>query len=221
MKTKSLVLLLPLSIGIIASAQAVAEEKYVPVGDYFSMIKASVPADTLCSYPDREIKEVSQITEMVSHARPFMRPMFPVKGAFRIVVAEVKKTTVRLNGIRSGVYVDFDLKVEEVLKEAPGTAGESKMIACGGGVRFDSGKVQRYHSSGYEYPRNGKRYVFFITASDSERHMTTGFELTDNKIVTLSAIGAQKVPEDSPLFSYEKMSVKDFLTALRKEISKE
>jgi hypothetical protein len=145
-------------------------------------------------------------------------PALPVGQSDVIVAGEVLDAEAHLSNTKTGVYSEFAIKVEEVLKgdkSAPLSAGDSITVDRPGGfVRYPSGFKRLHRYSGQNMPRVGLRYVLFLNTSG---------ESPNYRILTGYALGARGVsPLDSPgqFATYKRMDETAFLTAVRDAIAK-
>ncbi|HSE15698.1 MAG TPA: hypothetical protein VLB46_01515 [Pyrinomonadaceae bacterium] len=117
-------------------------------------------------------------------------PAFPVRQSTLIVIGQIASASAYLSNDKTGVYSEFDVVVEEVLKNAVGQqplAGLSiAVIREGGRIRFPSGRVHWYGIAEQSMPRLGGRYVLFLTGEGEEvLTILTGYELAAGKVVPL------------------------------------
>ena len=97
-------------------------------------------------------------------------PTFPVSGSAIIALGEVVEAQAYLSDDKTGVYSEFSIRIEEVFKNdslEPSFPG-SLVVAerYGGRVRFPSGRVIYYGNREQGMPRQGGRYVFFLTRDE-------------------------------------------------------
>lgn len=147
-------------------------------------------------------------------------PAFPVARSAAIVTGEVTDARAYLSEDGTGIYSEFSIQVDEILKNDPlnpVTAGVPLFAEREGGrVRFPSGKIVTARVVNQDMPRPGRRYVFFLrrrslTGSDSEGlHLLTAYELREGRVVPLD-----KVSEKHPINQYKGKAEEEFLTELR------
>jgi hypothetical protein len=140
-------------------------------------------------------------------------PAFPFSQSTAVIAGEVTGARAYLSNDKTGVYTEFTVSIEEVIKiDAEGslTVGSSvELIREGGRVKFPSGKVHLYKTAGEEMPRVGKRYVLFLTGSKQQQNLQilTGYEIQAGRILPLD-----KLPKSN---IYTNANEKAFLDELR------
>jgi hypothetical protein len=113
---------------------------------------------------------------------------------------------------KSGIYSEFTVRVEQVLKSNsqlsfnPG----AEVIAEreGGGVRFPSGHIQRYIISGEGIPKIGSKYVVFLKSNGPGQDFTLlrGYELHVGQVFPLDNFSNDAV--------YKGMDQDEFINAV-------
>lgn len=147
----------------------------------------------------------------------FTVPALPAGQSDVIVVGEVLNAEAHLSNDRSGVYTEFTIKVEEVLKgdksSPPSTDNSITVDRPGGFVRYPAGHKHLYRHTGQNMPRVGLRYLLFLNTSG---------ESPNYRILTGYKLGASGVsPLDSPrkFAVYKGVDETTFLTAVRETIT--
>lgn len=123
----------------------------------------------------------------------FEVPAIPIKQSDTIIVGSVKTGRAFLSDDRTGIYSEFSINIERILKssEVLKEADEIFVERAGGAVRFPNGKVQRIIVFlGQEMPQAGQRYIFFLKKLEDEKNYSilTAYEIRENKINPLDAI---------------------------------
>jgi hypothetical protein len=106
--------------------------------------------------------------------------VIPAGMSDAVVAGTVTDSKAYLSPDGTGVYSEFTLKVEKVLKDRSGTISTTAPLAidrAGGRVRYPSGDIVKYIVSGQGMPRVNKRYVFFLKLEDQDFRILTGYEL--------------------------------------------
>ncbi|HEV2914905.1 MAG TPA: hypothetical protein VGX92_16635 [Pyrinomonadaceae bacterium] len=121
-------------------------------------------------------------------------PALPTAQSNVIVIGDVISSQAYLSNNKEGVYSEFGLQVERVLKDDKHIIAIGNTIDVereGGRVRQSSGRITRYSINGQNMPLVGKRYLFFLTCADPEQafHIITGFELRAGKVFPLDEAG--------------------------------
>lgn len=113
-------------------------------------------------------------------------PSFPVGRSAIIAFGEVVDVQAYLSDDKSGVYSEFSVRIEEVLKNdplAPSFPGGLVVAErYGGRVRFPSGRVTFFGNRDQGMPRLGGRYIFFLERSDQQYSILTAYELLSGRI---------------------------------------
>jgi len=92
-------------------------------------------------------------------------PPFPISESALIVVGDVISVNAFLSNDRGGVYTEFTIRIDELLKNSEsGKAAPQKVIADreGGIVLYPNGQRVMYQSSERGLPLLGSRYLFFL-----------------------------------------------------------
>ena len=127
-------------------------------------------------------------------------PAFPVGQSDAILVGEILNANAYLSDDKTGVYSEFNVRVEQVLKN-DGTL----MPACsidiereGGRVRFPSGKIHSYSIDKANMPQIGAKYILFLKrdGKDQPYYLLTGYELRGDKIFPLDELPQFKAHQD-------------------------
>lgn len=144
----------------------------------------------------------------------------PVAESNIIVIGDVMDAQAFLSNDKTGVYSEFTIRIEKILKCDIGTSPAiySSIVADrpGGRVRFPSGRVNLY-TDGQGMPLLGHRYVLFLTRNAPEQDFTilTGYELRAGRVLLLDDPGG-----GHPITAYKGMDEKSFLKAVQDAISK-
>jgi hypothetical protein len=147
-------------------------------------------------------------------------PAFPVARSVAIVTGEVTDARAYLSEDGTGIYSEFSIQVDEILKNDPldpVTAGVPLFAEREGGrVRLPSGKIVTARVIHQDMPRPGRRYVFFLMRTDLNGnnaegfYLLTAYELREGQVFPLD-----KVSEKHPINQYKGKTVEEFLTELR------
>jgi hypothetical protein len=112
----------------------------------------------------------------------------PVSKSDLVVIGVVTDAQAYLTNDKTGVYSEFTIRVDEVLKNAGNftlTQG-STLVADrqGGRVRFPSGHTTIQFVRGQGMLRVGRRYTLFLTHNGQEEnaHILTGYELVGGRV---------------------------------------
>jgi hypothetical protein len=121
-------------------------------------------------------------------------PALPTTQSNVIVVGEILSSQAYLSDNKAGVYSEYSLQVQQVLKDNNNVVTSGNQIDLereGGRIRQPSGRITRYSIGGQNMPRIGKRYLFFLTysASDQTFEIITGYELRAGRVFPLDEAG--------------------------------
>ena len=141
----------------------------------------------------------------------------PVEQSSAVVIGTVLDAEAYLSNDKTGVYSEFNVRVDDVLKNDNSTslvAGKDIIIERPGGrVRFPSGHVNQYFTVGQGMPRVGRRYVLFLTGAEQDFQILTGYEIRKGRIFLLDNPGT-----GHPITAYSGADEASFLNDLRAEI---
>jgi hypothetical protein len=116
----------------------------------------------------------------------------PVNRSCAVVIGEVLGAQAYLSNDKTGVYSEFNIRVDKVLKNASASLATGKDIVVerpGGRVRFPSGHVNQYFTVGQGMPRVGRRYILFLTGNEQDFQILTGYEIRAGHIFLLDNPG--------------------------------
>lgn len=112
-------------------------------------------------------------------------PLFPIDESALIIVGEVEKVTAFLSNDKGGVYSEFTIRVEEILKNEE-KRRPKKVIADreGGVVIYSNDQRVMYQSSQQELPLLGSKYLFFLTKDELSPNyvILTSYDLNNNGV---------------------------------------
>jgi hypothetical protein len=139
----------------------------------------------------------------------------PVEEASAVVIGTVVGGKAYLSNDKTGVYSSFTVLINEVLKNSENVRVGNLVEAEreGGRVQFPSGRVHLYMISEQDMPRVGGRYLFFLTATNSEGvfEILTGYELRQSSVYALDDLPKTR--------SYESSTPAVFLNELRTRLT--
>lgn len=147
----------------------------------------------------------------VIHFPPGTSPL-PVSQSAAVIIGTVTKAQAHLSSDKSYVYSEFDVLVDEVLKDdtqSPISTGKAIAVERPGGrVRVPSGRVHEYRTTlnplGVEC-----RYVLFLTRRGEDYHVFTGYRLDGGKVF----------PLDDFFDRYEGAEEEEFMRDLRQAVA--
>ena len=108
-------------------------------------------------------------------------------------VAVVSSSEAHLSASKKGVFSEFNLTVESVLKTSSQDIKEGSVITAdriGGYVKYPNGQQVLIRVIGVNMPQVGSRYLLFLRAKwKPDLIIMTGYELTSEGIVPLDLTG--------------------------------
>jgi len=133
--------------------------------------------------------DVADSTVRLHRVNPDL-PAFPVRESRVVLIGQIAVAAAYLSNDKSGVYSEFTVIVEEVLKNHLAEqllAGSSIPVTREGGrIRFPSGRMHWYGIGRQNMPRIGGRYVLFLSGETEETlTILTGYELATSKVMPL------------------------------------
>lgn len=146
-------------------------------------------------------------------------PAFPLIQSNAVVVGRVTEARAWMSNNKKGVYSEFTLEIEDVLKKDGDKSLKSDSAASldreGGRVRLPSGKVGIYYIPGQGVPLVGRRYLFFLSGKKSAGFtIVTGYELREGKVTPLDTPGV-----GHPFTKYAGADEQSFLNEVRAVIA--
>ncbi len=119
-------------------------------------------------------------------------PPLPIKQSSVIIMGRVTAAQAYLSSDRTGVYSEFTIQVNEILKnenQVPLTCGSTITVErTGGRVRFPSGKVGFVRVIGQGMPQVGQQYLLFLALNEQgDFNILTGYELNAGQVLPLDS----------------------------------
>jgi hypothetical protein len=147
-------------------------------------------------------------------------PAFPLSQSNTVVVGTVTEARARMSNNKKGVYSEFTLEIEDVLKNDGDKSLKSDAAVSldreGGRVRLPSGKVGIYYIPGQGIPLVGRRYLFFLSGKKSAGFtIVTGYGLHEGKVTPLDIPGI-----GHPFTKYDGADEQPFLDEVRAVIAR-
>lgn len=121
------------------------------------------------------------------------RDALPVRMSELVVIGKVAAAHVYLSNDKSGVYTEFSVTVQQVLKRSPqlsiSAGGTLTVERPGGAVRFPSGQMVRYRIGEQGLPVIGESYLFFLKqdVESDDYHIETGYQLRNGRVTSLDS----------------------------------
>jgi hypothetical protein len=184
-----------------SKSAAQSQEKDIPTVDYPMVQPADDPDVSRKSKGKRHDKELAvrdrdtggKSVLTFSHWDAAL-PALPVGRSATVVVGQVLKSKAFLSNDKTGIYSEFEVSVEQVLKNDSATpifqGGSVTAERRGGRVRFPSGRLITYGNRGQGMPKVGQRYVFFLERNADQYTILTAYELQAGKVRPLDGKNA-------------------------------
>jgi hypothetical protein len=141
-------------------------------------------------------------------------PSLPVTESDAILIATVETSEAHVSENKRGVFSEFNLAVESVLKNYNGLK-EGTLLSVdriGGYVKYPNGQQVLFKVNGVNMPEVGTRYLFFLSAKRKpDFTILTAYALTREGIVALD-FSSQFLSLDGLSETEIKKRVQDLLT---------
>ncbi|MEK6279920.1 MAG: hypothetical protein AABN95_06160 [Acidobacteriota bacterium] len=170
------------------------------------------------------IEESSNVTsrQLNNHWSEGMSAI-PITDSDVVLIGGVLSAKANLSNDKSGVYSEFGIQVEELLKsEQSIQSGDTIPVErYGGAVRFRSGYIQRYEVSGHGMPQLGQRYLFFLKRLDNEPSfkIITAYALLRPTIMPLDGSIVEAGSQEYPFDKYQGLETSTFLQLVKATIN--
>lgn len=157
----------------------------------------------------------SGVEEVFENEWSLHTPPLPVAQSDGIVIGEVLDAQAHLSHDKTGIYSEFNFRVDGVLKDGRNSLPAGQIIPVarvGGRVRYANGHSRLYRIGLQNMPRLGARYVLFLRGSGGSDiyHILTGYELSDQKITPLD--------EPAQMKAYDQMDENTFIETVRNQV---
>jgi hypothetical protein len=144
-------------------------------------------------------------------------PSLPVAQSDAVVSGEMVAAQAHISIDQTGVYSEFNIRIDEVLKNDVNTPLHVGDITVGeregGVVRFQTGRLLRYVIYHQGMPSPGRHYLFFLGRNKQGEDYTiiTAYELRNGRTIPLD--------ESKAFASYRDSSEQEFLDKVREAIA--
>lgn len=149
----------------------------------------------------------------------------PFAESDTIIIGTVTQAQAHLSNDKTGIYSDFDVKVDQIVKKADpslmvGTALSAERY--GGIVRFRAGSTQKHEVNGQGMPIVGRRYLLFLKRLDRELNfkIVTGYDVTEQIVSPLDGAEVEEGNQQFPFDKYRGHDVSAFLKLVSVEAAK-
>ena len=116
-------------------------------------------------------------------------PALPVRTSELIVVGRVSEASAHLSEHKMNVYSEFVIAVSSVLKAPTEAVTNNSLLTVerlGGNVRYPNGQKVLFRIAGWNMPKVGGEYLFFLTSRNkSDWEILTAYELTESGALPL------------------------------------
>jgi len=205
-------------------------ERQLPIVDFSEKLSSVGETSTQHSKASRYDRQSGQRIEEAylisgrtwsSHwARDLSALPFPQSDV--VLIGSVMDAKAHLSNDKTGIYSEFKVEAEEVVKKSDNDPlNRGSMVALerfGGAVRFSSGVIQRYETTGQGMPCVGERYVFFLKQLEkSDFSIITGYQLDGELVIPLDGSAVEEGNQTYPFDKYQGYDVTTFLRIVRNE----
>ena len=163
-------------------------------------------------------KNVHPETGMIGrHTEQEPPPTLPTEESDLIVTGRVVGVSTHLSNDKSGVYSEYRIKVEEIMKNRLSVdlaAGRLVTIdRAGGAVRYPHGQTVIYKHNDKDLPERGREYVLFLkNDKNSENYLViTIYELRATNTVPLD--------HGRDVDDIKRMGKSEFVNSIREKVS--
>jgi hypothetical protein len=129
-------------------------------------------------------------------------PALPVNTSQLIVVGRVTEASAHLSEHKLNVYSEFPLILNSVLKTPSKEITENSLLTVeriGGYVKYPNGQKILYRISGWNMPKVGSEYLFFLNCRNKfDWEIVTAYELTEIGVLPLDQSSQFEALRGSP-----------------------
>lgn len=207
------------------------DENQLPVVDYeasepLSRVDAAKRAEKSKRYNGRHLKDSpsSQLSIATSHWLVKL-PAIPVSTSDVVLVGTMLQAKALLSEDKAGVYSEFTLHVEQLLKNNGRiSVAINDLLPVereGGRIRYPSGRTRALILEYQGTPLVGHKYLVFVRRSDNELNnlIVTAYDIADGKIFPLDgrSLGdGHLLPQFAP---FDGVNSEQFLSQVRSAIT--
>lgn len=144
-------------------------------------------------------------------------PLFPVEESSIIVSGEVVSVATFLSNDKRGVYSEFTIKVDDLLKSDGASKDALKDVVVdreGGVVVYPNGQRVLYQSSERTLPKLGSKYIFFMT-KDSK---STNYKILASYAIDGDSIWQMEIGR--PFDEFKNANKATFLEVVRAKLAR-
>ena len=129
-------------------------------------------------------------------------PALPVSTSQLIVVGRVTEASAHLSAHKMNVYSEFLIVLSSVLKAPTKEITENSSLIVerlGGNVRYPNGQKILFRISGWNMPKVGSEYLFFLNSRNKfDWEIVTAYELTEDRVLPLDESSQFETLRDKP-----------------------
>lgn len=143
-------------------------------------------------------------------------PLFPFDESDLVIVGRIVNVSAHLSNDKSGVYSEFIIRLEEILKsDASKSIQPGEFITAdrkGGGVRYPNGQRVIYEHSEHGLLFAGNEYLLFLKCDEKSPNyeILIGYELKEG--------GVKRLDEGRRFDEFKGMGKQKFLEVIRDKI---
>jgi len=174
--------------------------------------------DRQSSQPIQEAYMISGRTWSTDWSKDLTALPFPQSDV--VLIGGVMNSKAHLSNDKTGIYSEFAVQIEEILKDTMKDSTYPGSTVClerfGGAVRFPSGVIQKYETTGQGMPIVGQRYLFFLQRiNDTDFSIVTGYQLDGEVVSPLDGAVVEEGKGVYPFDVYQGSDVSTFLQTVR------
>lgn len=121
----------------------------------------------------------------------------PVSQSDAVVIGEITDAQAYLADDNTGLYSEFTVRLDEVLKDDSSNHLTGSVMAEreGGAIKFPNGRVKQFKLNQEGMPRIRRQYVLFLKSNGAGQDYTilTGYELHAGQVSPLDGLGGKLV----------------------------
>ena len=146
-------------------------------------------------YDDKYMPQIAEDTYQIYSITDWdvRLPALPVERSAAVVIGKIISSNAYLTPGKTGIYSEFEVLVDYIAKNDPNNPIKTDTVITvernGGKVRMPSGKIVLSWVSHQNMPREGGRYLLFLTHDFQTRndmgkdfYILTGYELRDGQV---------------------------------------
>ncbi len=215
------------------SQKGLTRQRQLPIADFSEQeqigrnvsLKQKVKASRYDKQSSQPIEESSSVVGRIwsSHWSKGI-PALPFHQSDVVIIGSVMDAKAYLSNDKTGVFSEFAVQIEEVFqnnsKDSISAGDTFSVERFGGAVRFPSGVIQTYETTGQGMPGVGEHFLFFLKRIDeSEFSIVTGYQLNGQIVIPLDGSVVEQGNGAYPFDVYRGVNVSDFLGVIKGQLT--